>query len=57
MKKKVIILIALCCLFIQAAQSDTLSITDLRTEQLTNPLGLDTLNHVSAGGSKAGNAM
>ena len=42
MKKKVIILIALCCLFIQAAQSDTLSITDLRTEQLTNPLGLDT---------------
>ena len=24
MKKKVIILIALCCLFIQAAQSDTL---------------------------------
>ena len=28
MKKKVIILIALCCLFIQAAQSDTLSITD-----------------------------
>lgn len=42
MKKKVIILVALCCLFIQAAQGDTLFITDLRTEQLTNPLGLDT---------------
>lgn len=42
MKKQVIILFALCCLFTQAAQGDTLFITDLRTEQLTNPLGLDT---------------
>ena len=40
MKKKVIILIALCCLFIQAAQSDTLSITNTLQQQLTNPLGL-----------------
>lgn len=42
MNKKVIILIALCCLLIQTAQGDTLLVTDLRTEQLTNPLGLDT---------------
>ena len=54
MKKKVIILVALCCLFIQAAQGDTLFITDLRTEQLTNPLGLDT--PVSAGVSGVRNA-
>lgn len=41
MNKKTIILIALYCLFIQTVQSGTFSITHLRIEQLSNPLGID----------------
>lgn len=40
--KRSMILFALCCLLQQAAWSVSVQITDLRTEQLTNPLGLDT---------------
>lgn len=36
------IIFALCCLLQQAAWSVSVHVTDLRTEQLTNPLGLDT---------------
>ena len=40
-KVKRFIWVALCCFFVQAAWSVSIQVTDLRTEQLVNPLGLD----------------
>ena len=40
-KVKRFIWLALCCFFVQAAWSVSIQVTDLRTEQLVNPLGLD----------------
>ncbi len=39
--KKITIIFALCCLLSQAAWSNPFFITELRTEELKNPLGLD----------------